>query len=95
MYMYVKILTIVQMLMKHLPRVSGVADFGQWDPILSRSRRRGAMFGGSTELPGSWGLMMKGAGGGGGGCWDGGPVEGSASAKAKNKVVTMRNSQQI
>lgn len=53
------------------------------------------MFGGSTELPGSWGLMMKGAGGGGGGGWDGGPVEGSASAKGKNKVVTMRNSQQI
>lgn len=71
--------------MKHLPRVSRVADLGQWEPILSRSRRRGAMFGGSTELPGSWGLMMKGAGGGGGGGWDGGPVEGSASAKAKSK----------
>lgn len=65
--MSVRILTIVQIIMKHLPSVSRVADLGQWDPILSRSRRRGAMFGGSTELPGSWGLMMKGAGGCGGG----------------------------
>lgn len=93
--MYVRILTIVQIPMKDLPKVSRVANLGQWEPILSRSRRRGAMFGGSTELPGSWGLIMRGAGGGWGGGWDGGPVEGSASAKAKNKVVTMRNSQQI
>lgn len=35
---------------------------------------------GSTELPLSRGLMMRGAGGGGGCGWDGSPVESSASA---------------
>lgn len=73
--------------MKHPPKVSSLADRGQWEPILSRSRRRGTMFGGSTELPGSWGLMMKGAGGGGGGGgWDGGVLESSAPAKAKKQI---------
>lgn len=78
---------------KYLTKVSSLADLCQWEPILSRRRRRGVMFGGSTELPRSWGLMIKGAGGGGGGR-DGGPVEGSASAEAKNKD-TMRNSKQM
>lgn len=53
------------------------------------------MFGGSTELPWSWGLMMKGVGGGGGDGWDGGSEEVEAPAKSKNKVVSMRNSQQM
>lgn len=73
--------------MKHPPKVSSLADRGQWEPILSRSRRRGAMFGGSTELPRSWGLMMKEAGGGDGGGWDGGSEESSAPAKAKKRTL--------
>lgn len=66
-------------------KVSIAVDRGQWEPILSLSRRRGTRCGGSTELPGSWGLMMKGAGGGGGGGWDGGSVEGTAAANLKEK----------
>lgn len=51
--------------------------------LILSSRRRGAPgFGGSTELPGSWGLMMSGAGGGGGvgGDWDSGSLDCSATA---------------
>lgn len=64
-------------------KVSIAVDRGQWEPTLSLSRRRGTRCGGSTELPGSWGLMIKGAGGGGGGGWDGGSVEGTAAANLK------------
>lgn len=66
-------------------KVSIAVDRGQWEPILSLSRRRGTRCDGSTELPGSWGLMIKGADGGGGGGWDGGSVEGTAAANLKEK----------
>lgn len=68
---------------ENIPIVFIIAEQNQSDgnQILSRRRRRGVPGGGgSTELPLSRGLMMRGAGGGGGCGWDGSPVESSASA---------------